>query len=233
MSKEYSQGIEVGSEHHQFLIVGDVHGCFHTFRELVQQYWRANDEILIQVGDLIDRGNFSPETVAMARTLEERFSGRVVFLKGNHEFEAVLYHEFQHNPLWLKQGGIETLQQYSKAQRLLRDDITWFANLPMYYGNENFFVSHAGLTDTDDPYNETNPRGVLWNRSQLKNIGKLQVIGHTPLSSNPEFRLEENVWNVDTGAYRGNALSALRINSSAKVLDIISIPTHPIDYQSQ
>jgi hypothetical protein len=52
----------------RILVVGDVHGCYYTFRSLIAQYWRLpQDEILVQLGDLIDRGNYSPECAATAR----------------------------------------------------------------------------------------------------------------------------------------------------------------------
>ena len=220
-----------GESDTQFFIVGDVHGCFNTFRELVQQHWRPHEETLIQIGDLIDRGNFSPETIAMARTLKDRFQDKAIFLKGNHEFEAVLYHETRLNPGWLDQGGSQTLKQYKQNKKSISDDLPWLKALPLCFETPTLLVSHAGVTETPDPYKETNSRGVLWNRTTLKNIGKLQIIGHTPLAGKPEYRSAENVWNIDTGAYRGNTLTAIRINSVAKVVDIISVPTNQNDFK--
>jgi serine/threonine protein phosphatase 1 len=214
----------------QLLVVGDVHGCYQTFRTLIAQHWRPQDEILVQVGDLIDRGNYSPECVATARSLNERFPSRAIFLKGNHEFECVLYHEKRSNPGWLNQGGRETLQQYKITGRSMEGDIPWFKNLPLIYENDHVMVSHAGVTATPNPFSELNSYGVLWNRVPLKNIGKIQVIGHTPVDGEPDFRDAENAWNIDTGAYRGNALSALRIDASGKVMEIISVPTADSDY---
>ncbi len=213
----------------QLFVIGDVHGCFHTFRELVQEHWRPNDEHLVQVGDLIDRGNFSPDCVALARTLHERYMGKVHFVKGNHEFEACLYVETHSNANWLEQGGRVTIEQYKNSGRNLSYDAQWMKSLPLWYENSKVLITHAGVTETPDPWRETNPRGVLWNRTALKNIVKMQIIGHTPCKS-PEFREAENVWNIDTGVYKGNSLSAIRIGSAGNVMDIISIPTRPIDY---
>ncbi|MFN4770149.1 MAG: metallophosphoesterase family protein [Candidatus Kapaibacterium sp.] len=214
----------------QLLVVGDVHGCYQTFRTLIAQHWRPQDEVMVQVGDLIDRGNYSPECVATARSLNERFPNKAIFLKGNHEFECVLYHEKRSNPGWLNQGGRETLQQYKITGRSMEGDIPWFKNLPLFYENEHVMISHAGVTSTPNPFSELNSYGVLWNRVPLKNIGKIQVIGHTPVDGEPDFRDAENAWNIDTGAYRGNALSALRIDASGRVKEIISVPTVDSDY---
>ena len=214
----------------QLLIIGDVHGCFHTFRELMQLHWRPQEEVLVQLGDIIDRGNYTPECVAVARTLQSRFADRVVFLKGNHEFEAALFHETRSNPGWLSQGGSGTLAQYKESGRNLGEDVAWMKSLPLLYETSRVLITHAGVTETKDPYRESNSRGVLWNRTPLKNLGKLQVIGHTPLKGKPEFRPDENAWNVDTGAYKGNALSAIRVSAKGEIMDIISLPTVNKDY---
>ena len=214
----------------QLLVVGDVHGCFYTFQLMIAKHWRVNEEVLVQVGDLIDRGNYSPECVATARSLASRFPGRAVFLKGNHEFECALYHRKRSNPGWLSQGGRETLHQYKLSDRSLAEDIAWMDSLPLLYENDHVLITHAGVANTPDPFSEMNSHGVLWNRIPLKNIGKMQIVGHTPIEGDPEFVDAENKWNIDTGAYRGHALSALRISNTGRILELIRIPTAAKDY---
>lgn len=216
----------------QILVVGDVHACFHTFRELIQKYWNPETEILVQVGDLIDRGNFSPETVAMARLLENRYPERTAFLKGNHEYEAIRYYESHLNTNWMRQGGDRTINQYKRGNYSFGADVHWFRERPLYWENNHVMISHAGISDTDEPLRENNPHGVLWNRLPLRHIGKVQVIGHTP-QARISFREAENAWNVDTGAYRGQALSALRLNAQGEVLEQISVSTNPEDIKNK
>lgn len=213
----------------QAFVIGDVHGCFNTFSSLVLQNWNPQNEILVQVGDLIDRGLYSPECVGLARMLSERYPGIAYFIKGNHELEASLYYESQANNHWIEQGGAETLAQYKMRNRSFAEDVVWFNQMPLYFESNHYMISHAGVTDTDTPFDELNPRSVLWNRSPLKNIGKVQVIGHTPLAGKPYFRTEENVWNIDTGAYRGNCLSALRISIEGTLIETICLPTDARD----
>ena len=38
-------------------IVGDIHGCYYTFKTLLQRYWDEKNDVLIQVGDLIENLN--------------------------------------------------------------------------------------------------------------------------------------------------------------------------------
>ena len=68
-----------------FFVIADVHGCLHTFRELLT-HWRPAEETLVQLGDLVDRGNYSPEVVELCRQLSQDFPEKTVFLKGNHDW---------------------------------------------------------------------------------------------------------------------------------------------------
>ena len=158
-------------------IIGDVHGCYHTFRSLLQ-YWEPEHEVLIQLGDLIDRGNYVPETIQLARELQQKHSN-IVFLKGNHEGLAIEY--FDHNSgNWYERFGKKVLWQYQLKERDVKADMDWFKQMPLYWENENIFVSHAGISNSPHCMDEQSREGILWNRDALKNTGKLQVIGHTP-----------------------------------------------------
>ena len=67
-------------------------------------------------------------------------------------------------------------------------------------------------------------------RDELRKLDKLQVIGHTPLKSGkPEYDSRSHSWNIDTGAYLGRSLSALRLTPEGTVLESISIPTFTAD----
>ncbi|MBK8553707.1 MAG: metallophosphoesterase [Ignavibacteria bacterium] len=97
------------------LAVGDVHGCLNTFKNLLNKYWNRDEELLIQVGDLVDRGNFSPQALLYAFELNQQ-KPNAVFLKGNHEYE-LLKHLFNGpNDNWLRQGGDITLKQFQEAE---------------------------------------------------------------------------------------------------------------------
>jgi len=193
-------------------LVGDVHGCLGAFVEMVERYWRPDEELFVQVGDLIDRGAHSPEVVVYAQDLLLRYPERVVFLKGNHEFEATVYQREGGNDNWYGQCGKETLEQYASSSVSFEKHVAWFEGLPLFWENETVFASHAGVSTTDLPFVEENMDGVLWNRGTLKNIGKVQVFGHTPTVSRfPEFDGVANTWNIDGGTSYGRNLCGLRL----------------------
>jgi serine/threonine protein phosphatase 1 len=229
------------------LIIGDVHGCFHTFHTLVERYWKPETMRLVQLGDLTDRGRYIPETIAFARGLEREYPEQTVFLKGNHEAMVLeLWTMMQRiSPVLAKIYSYEnsTLMQYltrSAAREHLvenvGEDMDWLSERPLFWENDVLFVSHAGVSQQweipSEALQENDPESILWTRSTLKNIGKMQVVGHTPIESGTaQFREAENCWNIDTGAVFGLNLTALHVSHEGTVLDIFSLPTQRIDYK--
>jgi hypothetical protein len=79
----------------RIVAVGDVHGAFDKFVKILQaarvidgrQRWSAGGAVLVQTGDVVDRGADSRRALDLLRRLEgeaERAGGRVVPLLGNH-----------------------------------------------------------------------------------------------------------------------------------------------------
>jgi hypothetical protein len=85
--------------------VGDVHGAFEPFVEILQTAglidaklrWTGGTTVFVQTGDIFDRGPKVRETLDLLMRLEDeakRAGGRVEFLLGNHEIMNLL-HEFR------------------------------------------------------------------------------------------------------------------------------------------
>ncbi len=211
-------------------IIGDVHGCFNTYMKLLD-HWEPKTETLIQLGDLIDRGSHSPLTLRLAFEIKNTFKKSVVFLKGNHEQMMIEYFRNDQMGLnWLRNGGKGTLDQFEGKSEELEQYLNWVKTLPLYWENSRVYVSHAGISGIGEAFDHNNPDGVLWNRKPLENIGKLQVIGHTPIANGkPDFTSSSNSWNIDTGAYRGSCLTGLKLKNDGTYLKTISIPTNLVD----
>lgn len=210
--------------------IGDVHGCFHTFGELLKRWQPATDH-LIQVGDLVDRGAGIPETVELARELNGKHPDTTTFLMGNHE--AGMLHHFGPEgpyPSWLKWGGRSTAEQYKHKPRLLARHLPWLQQRPLLWQNDHVLASHAGISASPDALDPTSPDGLLWVRGPLQQLDKLQVVGHTPMDGGePVHDPDSHTMYIDTGAVFGGNLTGLRLSPTGAVLDIILIPVDPRD----
>lgn len=192
----------------KIFVVGDVHGCFNTLQELLKK-WDSNTEQLIFVGDLIDRGNFSPETVQLVKKLVKEHDA--VCVLGNHEYECIKAILENNETDWFKGMGAAVIEQYKKAGLKIKNDAKWFDDLPLVWQNEKFVISHAGIAkNIANPFDKTDMNSVLWTRSPLKKIeGKIQIHGHTPHFEHPAFNEESNSWNIDSACVYDYFLSAM------------------------
>lgn len=67
----------------RILAVGDVHGKFAKFMELWKKISVTDDDLVIFLGDYVDRGEGVPETLEWVIEMSTRKN--FVFLRGNHE----------------------------------------------------------------------------------------------------------------------------------------------------
>ncbi len=205
-------------------IIGDIHGCYYTFKALLE-FWEPQKEILVQVGDMIDRGNFTPQVVKLCREIEKEHPSSV-FLKGNHEWLALQYYNKDKEERWYDKYGKKVLWDYVLNERNFEEDAEWMKTLRTHWENEHVMISHAGISVSPFAMDPDHYSGLLWHRLGIKNIGKVQVYGHTPIKNGKfEFDKNTNSYNIDTGAYLGHSLTGIKLSSSGKLLDAFNIPT--------
>ena len=179
------------------LIIGDIHGCYAELLALLDVAGVGDDEVVVSVGDLVDRG---PEPGAVV----DFFRGRpgAVALCGNHERKHV-------------RGVLSYSQQVTAAQLGdgYADAVAWMATLPYHLETEAVRVVHWGLypgvpladVPEDVRAGTTSGDGRLRARYgdrpwyELYDDPTPVAFGHAIMGAEP-LVIDDRIFGLDTGA---------------------------------
>jgi serine/threonine protein phosphatase 1 len=214
--------------------IGDIHGRLDLLDKILSVCAAdtatrpVERPIYVFLGDYIDRGNWSRETID--RLIEHGAAFESIFLKGNHELIAI---NCLRDPTlidqWFRLGGRETLASYGVASDIFSDrkktvetqlafhnalpqsHIRFFRELKKSFTCGDFFFVHAGVRPDIELTKQTE-KDLLWIRAEFLNssqdFGKIIVHGHTPIKN---IDVRSNRINIDTGAFATGVLTCLVI----------------------
>ncbi|MBX2796815.1 MAG: serine/threonine protein phosphatase [Myxococcales bacterium] len=199
------------------ILIGDIHGCYLELLDLFERVGLTDDDQVLSVGDLVDRGPGSPQVL---RWFMEHDNAHAIC--GNHERKHVRgVFSYSQDIARLQLGS-----DYAEA-------VAWMATLPYYVETEQVRVVHGGLipgtplADTPEDVLAATTSGTRkleqllggarwWERytDEVPVVFGHHVVGEEPLV------VDDRVFGIDTGACHGMRLTALVLPS----FELVSVP---------
>lgn len=144
-------------------VVGDIHGHLFDLLRIFQRFGLPPQTKYLFLGDLVDRGEFSVETVLYICTLKLLFPTDIYLIRGNHEFDS----------LCRISGFYDDVQQLYSSNEVYDNFLNLFQWLPISaIVAKNTLCIHGGL----------GPQ--LYSLSQLKELKRpIQDFGDPVLDS--------------------------------------------------
>ena len=198
----------------RIIAIGDIHGCHQEFAELLALLDLQQDDRLILVGDLVNRGPDSCKVIDLAR------AHNALALLGNHELRLLNHRRNGDPPAALRTVDRVTFEQ------LRPDDWTYLEAMPLTHEvpDLNLVCVHGGFLP-NEPW-QKQPAHIVTRIQVIDGDGKPRkradapdalswadfwtgppyvVYGHTP---RPEiYKLKWSV-GIDTGCVMGGHLTA-------------------------
>jgi len=165
------------------LVIGDIHGCFTALRTLIESLELRSDDLIITLGDYIDRGMKSKEVVDYLIQLKSMYN--VITLKGNHEALLDKARDTRMDRLtWTNAGGLSTLLSYevTNPNSIPPDHLDFLLGGEKYFETDTHIFVHGGLLPDVD-LEDQNEDDLFWIRIRDQKPHKSEkviVCGHTP-----------------------------------------------------
>ncbi|QEL61981.1 hypothetical protein SBP28_003994 [Candidozyma auris] len=119
-------------------LVGDIHGQFHDLLEIFRVGGSPPDTNYLFLGDYVDRGYYSVETISLLIALKLRYPERVFLIRGNHESRTITTNYGFYTEVLNKYNGSLKVWQYITD---LFDYIPLGATI-----DGKIFATHGGLS---------------------------------------------------------------------------------------
>ena len=208
LEEKLQQALDEG---HNVWVVGDVHGFYQTMVELCHRLALKENDWVVFLGDLIDRG---PNSFGVVHHVMS--ASRMATVKGNHEDMMVQQFTMEklERPdidvmLWMRNGGDTTVESYIRAHQTTEGELdqsaleacaqqhtTWMSELPTHIVLDRWRLVHAGYRPGVDLEHQSDD-DLLWIRNDFHSSGtpvdasRTVVFGHTITAGLPGRTVED------------------------------------------
>jgi serine/threonine protein phosphatase 1 len=222
------------SKRSRLLAIGDIHGCANALKDLLGQIKPNSTDLVVFLGDYIDRGPNSREVIDLLIKLSD--STQAHFIKGNHE-EAMIasrdntitewqteasmgYNQLPIYYHWQSWGGDATLKSYglpveaASLRNIPQNHWDFLESCVDYVEIEDYIFTHApinpgkALIQQDD--NE-----LRWNHNVPEHAhisGKHIIFGHCTQKSGEILQLG-HATGIDTYVYGDGKLTCIDVRT--------------------
>jgi serine/threonine protein phosphatase 1 len=204
------------------LAVGDIHGCLEAFDLLLEQIEPAMDDVLVTLGDYVDRGPDSRGV--LDRLVDLRTRTQLVSLHGNHDLMMLAArNSAEEFGDWVRSGNNGTPRSYGATGN---DWTSFVATVPTahwqffdtcvrHYETATHIFVHANV-DPNLPMAEQPDDRLYWEKLEPgwwrpHCSGKTLICGHSLQRSGRPLVLDRAIC-IDTGAYRDGWLTCLDVD---------------------
>lgn len=206
----------------RILAIGDIHGCSTAFDTLMGMINIKPDDLIITLGDYVDRGPDSKGVIDRLISLHNQ--GQLIPLRGNHEIMMLAARSHPEGlDNWKICGGKETLLSYQVSSRKKPQ----IQDIPVqhwqfieqtcldYWEEETHFFVHANV-DSDLPLCQQSDHDLFWEKfysAKPHYSGKIMVCGHTSQRSGKPINFGYAIC-IDTRVYSSKGwLTCLDVNT--------------------
>lgn len=189
-------------------VIGDIHGCYDELLTLLEQMQVTDNDVVVSLGDIVDRGKQSQEVYQYFKNRPNS-----VVLMGNHERKHL-------------NGILSYSQEIVKVQfgEAYPDFVQWLGGLGYYYETKEAIVVHA-FFEHDKPLHAQKEDVLAGTTSGSRHLEKKYaegknwqdyyqgskpiIYGHHVVGDTP--KIYNNTYGIDTGACHGGMLTAIEL----------------------
>lgn len=126
------------------IFIGDIHGMLEELQHLVSEIRPTSDDTLMFVGDLMDKGPDSAQTVKWVRELASTHN--VVLVKGNHEWKHERFRKkFCSGDISGAMATKNSEEIREITEGLDTEDIAFLDAAPGFFRVGDYLVVHGGI----------------------------------------------------------------------------------------